>query len=58
MLFALLLVAFIVCLVGVSVKRKNDAGPVKRRARPMEIPRNPIRPKRRAHPLPSVGGQG
>ena len=59
MLFALLLIAFIVCLVGVSAKRKNDAEPVKRRAQPVEVLRSQSRPKRRARAaLPSAGGQG
>ncbi len=47
MLFVLLLIAFAVCLVGVSAKRTNETIPVKRRVSKVAISRNPGRPKRR-----------
>jgi hypothetical protein len=48
MFFALLLIAFVVCLVGVSAKRTNEAQAVKRQARRVDISRNAGRSKRRA----------
>ncbi len=58
MLFVVLLIAFAVCLVGVSAKRANEAAPVKRRASKVVISPNPGSPKRRALGLPSGADRG